>query len=115
MFKGGKTFNDFLRAGEGIATNVLADRLARLEANAIVSKERDADDARRFVYRLTDKGIDLAPVLVDLVVWSATHADTDAPPEVVHAMRTDRERFLAQVRDAWKATQPRRRARNRTP
>lgn len=110
MFKGAKTFNDCLEAGEGIATNILTDRLARLEANGIVSKERDATDARRFIYRLTGKGIDLAPVLVDLVIWSATYANTDAPPDVVRAMRTDRDGFLTQVRDAWKACQPKRRS-----
>lgn len=111
MFKGAKTFNDFLGAGEGIATNVLTDRLARLGANGIVSKERDTTDARRFIYRLTEKGIDLAPVLVDLVIWSTTYANTDAPPHVVRAMRTDRDGFLAQVRDGWKASQPKRRSR----
>lgn len=109
MFKGAETFNDFLQAGEGIATNVLTDRLVRLESNGIVSKDRDRADARRFIYRLTAKGIDLAPVLVDLVLWSAAYARTEAPPEVVRAMRVDREGFLAQVRAGWKATQPRRR------
>lgn len=101
MFKGAKTFQDFVEAGEGIATNVLSDRLARLEAGGVVSKARDASDARRYVYRLTAKGIDLAPVLVDLVLWSATYARTDAPPEVLRAMRKDREGFIAGVRQAW--------------
>lgn len=103
MFKGRKSFNDFLEAGEGIASNILTDRLVRLETNGIVSKERDATDARRFIYRLTEKGIDLAPVLVELVVWSATYSETEAPPDVVCAMRTDRDGALAQVRDAWAA------------
>lgn len=106
MFKGAKTFNDFAAAGEGIATNILADRLARLESHGIVSKDADPDDARRYIYRLTRKGLDLAPVLVELVIWSATYANTEAPPEVVRAMQTDREGFLAQVRSNWLATQP---------
>lgn len=110
MFKGAKSFNDFLDAGEGIATNVLTDRLARLECNDIVSKVRDESDARRFVYRLTDKGIDLAPVLVELVLWSARHSKTDAPRDVVRAMRKDREGFLAEVRAGWAASQSKPRA-----
>lgn len=101
MFKGAKTFQDFVDAGEGIATNVLSDRLARLEASGIVSKARDPSDARRYVYRLTAKGIDLAPVLFELVLWSATYARTDAPPEVLRAMKKDREGFLAGVRQSW--------------
>lgn len=103
MFRGRRTFNDFLNGGEGIASNILADRLARLEESGILTKRRDKDDARRFVYRLTAKGIDLAPVLVELVQWSARHEETDAPPHVLRAMRRDRDRFLAQVRAAWAA------------
>lgn len=110
MFKGAKTFQDFLGAGEGVATNVLSDRLARLEGNGIVSKERDGNDARRFVYRLTRKGIDLAPVLVELVLWSTRYAKTDAPPDVMRMMRSDREGFLAKVRADWAASRPKRRS-----
>lgn len=106
MFKGGKTFNDFLEAGENIATNVLTDRLARLEANGIVGKERDTADARRFIYRLTEKGADLAPVLVELVLWAARYEKTDAPPDVLRAMRGDRDNFLKQVRASLHVAQP---------
>jgi DNA-binding HxlR family transcriptional regulator len=101
MFKNASTFNDFLMAGEGIATNVLSDRLARLEASGIVEKKRDTADTRRYIYRLTERGIDLAPLMVELVLWSANYEKTDAPPEVVRAMRDDRANFLAQVRQAW--------------
>src|SRR5438445_831040 len=65
IFKGRTTYKDFLAGGEGIATNVLADRLRRLEAEGVIGKGRDAADARRLVYRLTAKGLALAPVLVD--------------------------------------------------
>lgn len=98
MFKDLGTFNDFLHAGEGIASNVLADRLARLEAGGIVTKRRDPADARRFEYRLSAKGVELAPVLVELVLWSARHEATDAPAPVLRAMRRDREGFIAAVR-----------------
>lgn len=104
MFKGGKNFNDFLGAGEGIASSVLTDRLARLEAHGVVDRARDPADARRFIYRLTAKGIDLAPVLVELVLWAAAHEKTDAPPQVLRAMRSDRTGFVAQVRRAWLVT-----------
>jgi DNA-binding HxlR family transcriptional regulator len=104
MFKGFHTFNEFLTAGEGIASNVLADRLQKLEAAGLLTKGKDAADGRRFVYRLTEKGIALAPVLLELVLWSAAHEDTEAPPAVVHEMRTRREDFLHQVRARWEAT-----------
>ncbi|MBI5718767.1 MAG: helix-turn-helix transcriptional regulator [Burkholderiales bacterium] len=103
MFKERRTYKDFLEGGEGIASNILADRLRRLEAAAIVRKQRDPADARSFVYRLTAKGIDLAPVLVELVIWSARHEVTDAPPSVVKTMRNDRTGFIADVRKRWQA------------
>lgn len=103
MFKERQTYSEFLQGGEGIASNILADRLRKLEATGIVEKQRDSLDARRFVYRLSAKGIDLAPVLVELVIWSARHEQTDAPAAVVRAMRTDREAFTTGVRESWRA------------
>ena len=102
MFKERQTYNEFLQGGERIASNILADRLRRLEDAGIVEKRGDPLDARRFVYRLSAKGIDLAPVLVELVIWSARHETTDAPAAVVRAMRTDRTAFIARVRQRWR-------------
>ncbi len=101
MFTGLRTFNGFLRAGEGIASNILSDRLDRLESSGLLTKRRDRTDARRFVYRLTAKGMDLAPVLVDIILWSAKHGPTDAPPATVREMRRRRTRFLRRVRARW--------------
>lgn len=103
MFKDRQTYNEFLLGGEGIASNILADRLRRLENDGIVEKKRDTSDARRFIYRLSAKGIELAPVLVELVIWAAQHEATDAPPEVVRAMRSDRVAFIEGVRKRWRA------------
>lgn len=103
MFKQLRSFNEFLAAGEGIATNVLADRLQRLEAAEIIERRASTQDRRRAHYRLTAKGIDLAPVLVDIVVWAARHEKTDAPPAVVTEMTRNRRRFIAGVRAEWRA------------
>jgi DNA-binding HxlR family transcriptional regulator len=103
MFKGLTTFNEFLNAGEGIATNILSDRLARLEAADIVSHRPDTADARRTVYRLTRKGIDLAPVMVELVLWADRYEDTAAPAHEVKAMREQRDAVLADVRRRWRS------------
>ena len=71
MVRGLRTFKDFQESGEGIATNILADRLKRLDVAGILSAEVDASDARKVNYRLTEKGIDLAPVLLELLIWGA--------------------------------------------
>ena len=107
MFKGLRTFNQFQQAGEGIASNILSDRLDRLGRSGILSKEPDPDDGRRFVYRLTAKGMALAPMLVELVLWSSTYEDTDAPRATVKEMREQRARFLRGVRSRWQAPRAR--------
>lgn len=97
MFKGLRRFNEFLAAGEGIASNVLADRLARLETHGIVTKNADPADARRYPYRLTEKGLDLAPMLVGLVLWPARYERTDATPAVSPAGPT-------RLDESWRLT-----------
>jgi DNA-binding HxlR family transcriptional regulator len=97
MFKGISSYGGFLAAGEGIATNVLSDRLMKLEAAGVIEKRRAPEDGRRFVYRLTAKGADLAPVLVSMVLWSAKHTATDAPKDMVSAMAADPQRFAQEV------------------
>jgi DNA-binding HxlR family transcriptional regulator len=98
MFKGLRTFKEFAAAGEGIATNILAERLERLDAAGIIARDTDPEDARRILYRLTAKGMALAPVLIEMVIWAARYEDTDAPPATVRAMRRDRAAFIAGLR-----------------
>jgi DNA-binding HxlR family transcriptional regulator len=104
MFFGRRTYNEFLNAGEGIATNILSDRLQRLENVGIIEKRRNPVDARKFIYRLTGKGIDLAPMLVEMILWSARNEETDAPPAIIREMASDRDGFVAKVRANWQAT-----------
>src|SRR5207249_12040593 len=96
LFKERTTYKDFLAGGEGIATSVLASRLKRLEAEGVIEKGRDAADARRLVYRLTAKGLSLAAVLVEMIVWGAGHYQTAAPRATIREMTQHRERFLAE-------------------
>jgi DNA-binding HxlR family transcriptional regulator len=73
VFAGKKTYGAFLKSEEGIATNVLASRLAFLEAQGILSKAPSLEDGRKDVYTLTEKGLDLIPIMLSIVVWSAQH------------------------------------------
>lgn len=74
-FKGKHTYGEFLNAGEGIATNVLADKLAHLESGGIISKEIHPASKAKILYRLTAKGIDLIPALVEIILWSEKYHD----------------------------------------
>jgi len=101
MVRGLRTFSEFQGAGEGIATNILADRLQKLEAAGIISAEPEPGDHRRVNYRLTEKGIDLAPVLLELLIWGARHEHTGAPCDVILNLAKNREHVLAEVRRRW--------------
>jgi DNA-binding HxlR family transcriptional regulator len=103
MVRGCRTFKDFLLAGEGIATNILADRLRKLEAAGLITTEHVGDDARRVHYRLTEKGIDLAPVLLELLIWAARHEQTSAPYVFIDTLANNREAVLAETRRRWQA------------
>ena len=67
MFRGSTRFQDFLEADEGISTNILSDRLSRLEAQQIISRQRDPADGRQALYQLTGKGRDLLPVMLGVI------------------------------------------------
>lgn len=103
MLLGSRTFKQFLGSYEGIATNILADRLRKLEAHGIIAAERDPSDGRKLFYFLTAKGIDLAPVLTEMVLWAAAHENT-GNQALVRQMQKDKKQFLAGVRQRWGAT-----------
>lgn len=100
MLRGFRTYKEFMECYEGIATNILADRLQRLVAYGIIAAAPDPSDGRKLIYRLTGKGIDLAPVLTEMVLWAAAHEDT-GNQELVRLMRADKDKFLAGVRQRW--------------
>jgi DNA-binding HxlR family transcriptional regulator len=102
MVRGFTTFKDFQNGGEGIATNILSDRLEKLEAAGIINSETDQADHRVVRYRLTEKGIDLAPVVLEVLIWGTRHENTGAPYEVVAKMAKNRDAVLAEVRRRWR-------------
>lgn len=107
MVRGFRTFREFQQSGEGIASNILADRLRKLEKSGIITSEQGETDKRTVNYRLTEKGIDLAPVLLELLIWGARHEETGAPCAIIESMARNREAILAEVRRRWRERDPR--------
>ena len=103
MVRGLHTFREFQASGEGIASNVLSDRLQKLEAAGVITAEAEDSDRRQVNYRLTLKGIDLAPLLLDLFVWAARYERTDVPCQWIGMMENSREQVLVEVRRRWEA------------
>lgn len=101
MVRGYRTFKEFQEAGEGISSNILADRLKTLEATGILITEPEETDARRVNYRLTQKGIDLAPAMLELLIWGARYEATAAQCGLIGQMENSREQILAETRRRW--------------
>ena len=95
---GKNTFKEFLESDEKIATNILADRLSRLEAQGIVSKSDHPHNKAMKVYRLTQKGLDLLPILFDLVIWSDKYLEIANEGRALAAeIRKDRQGLLERL------------------
>jgi DNA-binding HxlR family transcriptional regulator len=106
MLRGAHTYKEFLDCYEGIATNILADRLRKLAAHGIILTQPDPSDRRKVTYLLTQKGIDLAPVLTEMVLWAAAHEET-GNQALVRQMKADKAKFISEVRRRWVGSPPR--------
>jgi len=103
VYFGKRTYKEFLASEEGMATNILASRLALLEHKGILEKKTFEGDRRKEEYRLTEKGLDLIGVLVELANWSAEHdPQTGAPAFWIGLMKAERERMIERIRETVK-------------
>lgn len=97
----GKTrFAEFQASDEKIASNILSDRLRRLEDQGIIATGKDPDDARQKIYAATEKGLTLTPVLLEIAAWGASNdADTGAPAGFAADFYADRDGYYAEHRN----------------
>lgn len=99
VYFGKKTYGEFLASEERIATNILADRLAQLEQKGILEKRPSDSDKRKETFILTEKGLDLIPILVEMAGWSAEHdPQTGAPAAWIELMNSDKEKMIRLIR-----------------
>ena len=102
MLFGKKTYTEFANSPEKIASNILADRLKKLEETGIVSKSKIPGNRKSNKYALTQKGIDLIPVLMEMIVWTDTHIPdhiADFTKEYAASYRSNREGTLEKMRE----------------
>ncbi|MEL6867484.1 MAG: helix-turn-helix domain-containing protein [Bacteroidota bacterium] len=97
-FEGKKFYTDFLNSKEGIATNILSDRLKKLEKHGIIeSKVYEALKTKK-VYSLTDKGKDLIPILLEMILWSAKYKGGLAVPQAfIDKAKANKEKLIAGI------------------
>jgi len=99
VFRGKRTYGEFLKSGEGFATNILASRLSHLLDEGILRRE-EAADGRKDLYSLTEKGLDLIPLLFEMVLWSAKydrHSEAARIPRLVELIRKDNRAISREV------------------
>ena len=100
ILHGKSRFAEFLESDEGIASNILSDRLGRLEAQGIIARERDPGDRRQKLYMVTEKGLSLTPVLLEIAAWGASNDDnTGAPTGFAGAFYADRDAYYKDHRN----------------
>lgn len=98
MFKGKHYYNEFLQSEEKIATNILANRLSTLENNGIIIKQDDPEHGAKYIYRLSKKGIELLPVLVEIIMWSARHdAQSAVDMHFVKEVKKDKQAVIKKI------------------
>ncbi|TGM48382.1 transcriptional regulator [Leptospira biflexa] len=89
------TYGDFLKSKEGIATNILATRLQMLEENGLIQKKEHPENKTKVLYQLTDKGIDLLPVLIEIQIWAESYFEI--PKEIkerIKPFKKDKETVI---------------------
>lgn len=92
------TYNDFLKSEEGIATNILASRLKALEENGIIEKSVHPESRAKILYRLTAKGIDLLPIIVEVYIWSDKYLTISAEiKQIIKDVKKDKDKFVKQI------------------
>jgi DNA-binding HxlR family transcriptional regulator len=98
MFFQKSTYNDFLKSAEGIATNILATRLKGLEESGIIEKLEHPNSKAKKLYRLTQKGIDLLPLIIEIYIWSGKYFTI--PSELMAKFKEakkDKDKFVKQI------------------
>ncbi len=103
LFFGKTTYGEFLSSREKISTNILANRLSQLLEKGILQKTTDKSDKRKDIYQLTQKGVDLYPIMLQMILWSAKY-DSNTPISESYARfmkREDEETVKAKIKEFY--------------
>ncbi len=103
MFSRQCTYGDFLKSDEKIATNILASRLLMLEQNGIITKQEHPESKAKVLYKLTGKGIDLMPLLIEINLWAEKYSVIpESQAMVLEEVKKDKEGFIKEKIEALK-------------
>ena len=101
IYFGKRTYNEFLSSDEGIARNILADRLIQLQAKGLLAKRPHPEDRRKEIYEATQDGLDLVPLLLELAEWGAKRVNQEGlPHEWLQTVREQRATIVPRIQEA---------------
>ena len=106
LIEGKETFKDFTESDEAIATNILSTKLKLLEELGVIIKTKRPDNRKSNLYLLTDKGLALTPILVELALWSDKYL-RDIHPTIVNGdemelLRNDKAAFVSALEKKYR-------------
>lgn len=95
LLKKTSTYGDFLKSEEKIATNILASRLQNLEDNGLINKLEHPESKAKVLYKLTDKGIDLLPIMIEINLWADKYFNLPADRRlIIEEVKKNKEKFI---------------------
>lgn len=95
MFMNKHGYHEFVKGPEGIATNILSDRLKRLVCTGLIDSLPHPDHKSKKLYYLTQKGKDLLPLLVEMILWGGTYrASPDMPKAHFDRIKRNPPKFI---------------------
>ena len=98
ILNGKKYYGEFLESPERIASNILAERLKRLEEACVITKKPDPENQKKFVYELTQKGVDLLPLVLEAVIWGSKYVpENSTPKEFLRRLKKDRDAVTQEI------------------
>ena len=103
IFAGKSSYGEFLQSAEKIATNILADRLNTLESQQFVEKLVANDKKSKFNYILTEKGISLIPIILELAIWGSSYFPPEMDPDLIIELEPDREETIKKYKTLARA------------
>lgn len=104
MFFGKNSFSEFLCSNEKIASNILTDRLAMLHQEGFVTKQPSPENKSKFLYTLTEKAIDLVPVITEISLWSLQHTDAKDAMQIAAKMGKNKARAIKDIQEQLRET-----------
>jgi DNA-binding HxlR family transcriptional regulator len=104
LLRGKSQFGEFA-TNEGVATNILADRLATLVERGIIERVPDKADRRKYHYRVLRPGVELLPVIAELVVWGVQNTDVPSSAEFESMLNSDTRATFVRERTKQLLTQ----------